>query len=411
MIILETVIVIGGGAAGMMAAGTAAAKGNQVILLEKNEKLGKKIYITGKGRCNVTNNGDIEDLLNHITTNKNFLYSAFYTFTNEDLINLMHKYSVFTKVERGNRVFPKSDKSSDVIKAFESYMREYNVDIRLQRQVSEILQEKGQVIGVRLTDGQKVLGNKVIVATGGMSYPTTGSTGDGYKFAKAFDHDIVPIKPSLAPLEIQEDWVKELQGLSLKNVSLQASFKGKVIYEEFGEMIFTHFGISGPVVLSMSNYIKNYLEKGKIEIVLNLKPALSSEQLDKRIIKDFEKYSKKQFKNALKDLLPLKLIPIVISISGIPEEKYVNQITKDERINLLHLLQNIKMTVKKIRPIQEAIITSGGINTKEINPSTMESKKIKGLYFAGEVIDVDALTGGYNLQIAFSTGFLAGSNV
>ncbi|WP_341472772.1 NAD(P)/FAD-dependent oxidoreductase [Anaerophilus nitritogenes] len=408
---METVIVIGGGAAGMMAAGTAAAKGNQVILLEKNEKLGKKIYITGKGRCNVTNNGDIEDLLNHITTNKNFLYSAFYTFTNEDLINLMHKYSVFTKVERGNRVFPKSDKSSDVIKAFESYMREYNVDIRLQRQVSEILQEKGQVIGVRLTDGQKVLGNKVIVATGGMSYPTTGSTGDGYKFAKAFDHDIVPIKPSLAPLEIQEDWVKELQGLSLKNVSLQASFKGKVIYEEFGEMIFTHFGISGPVVLSMSNYIKNYLEKGKIEIVLNLKPALSSEQLDKRIIKDFEKYSKKQFKNALKDLLPLKLIPIVISISGIPEEKYVNQITKDERINLLHLLQNIKMTVKKIRPIQEAIITSGGINTKEINPSTMESKKIKGLYFAGEVIDVDALTGGYNLQIAFSTGFLAGSNV
>ncbi|WP_242847970.1 NAD(P)/FAD-dependent oxidoreductase [Inediibacterium massiliense] len=408
---METVIVIGGGAAGMMAAGTAAAKGNKVILLEKNEKLGKKIYITGKGRCNVTNNGDIEDLLNHVTTNKNFLYSAFYTFTNEDLINLMHKYNVFTKVERGNRVFPKSDKSSDVIKAFENYMKEYHVDIRLQKQVSKILEENGQVTGVQLIDGQKIFGNKVIVATGGMSYPTTGSTGDGYKFAKAFGHDIVSLKPSLAPLEIQQDWVKKLQGLSLKNVSLQASFKGKLIYEEFGEMIFTHFGISGPIVLSMSNYIKNHIEKGKVEIFLNIKPALTSEQLDKRIIKDFEKYSKKQFKNALKDLLPLKMIPIVISLSGISEEKYVNQITKEERISLVNLLQNMKMTVENIRPIKEAIITSGGINTKEINPSTMESKKIKDLYFAGEVIDVDALTGGYNLQIAFSTGFVAGSNV
>ncbi|QEK12182.1 NAD(P)/FAD-dependent oxidoreductase [Crassaminicella thermophila] len=408
---METVIVVGGGAAGMIAAGTAASKGKKVILLEKNDKLGKKIYITGKGRCNVTNNCDIDELLNNVTTNKNFLYSAFYTFTNYDVIELLHKYGTLTKVERGNRVFPKSDKSNDVIKALEKYMKTYNVDIKFNCEVKELLIENNDIKGVRLHNNSIISGNKVIIATGGMSYPSTGSTGDGYKFAKMLGHSIVPLKPALVPLEVEEDWAKELQGLSLKNVLLKTIYKDKEIHVEFGEMIFTHYGISGPIVLSMSNYIKDFLDKGKIKAILNLKPALDKETLEKRIIRDFEKYSKKQFKNSLNDLLPKKLIPIILRLSSIPENKYVNQITKNERKQLVKLLTNLPMTITKTRPIKEAIITSGGINVKEINPSTMESKKIKGVFFVGEILDVDALTGGYNLQIAFSTGYLAGISV
>ncbi|QZY56888.1 NAD(P)/FAD-dependent oxidoreductase [Crassaminicella profunda] len=408
---MEKVVVIGGGAAGMIAAGTAASRGKQVILLEKNDKLGKKVYITGKGRCNVTNNSDIEELLNHVATNKNFLYSAFYTFTNDNLINLLNNYGTPTKVERGNRVFPKSDKSSDVIKALEKYMVSHGVDIRLNTEVKEILTKDKKILGVKLSDNQNINCDKIIIATGGMSYPTTGSTGDGYKFAKGIGHNIKSLKPALVPLEVEEDWIKQLQGLSLKNVSLKTAYKDKEIHTEFGEMIFTHFGISGPIVLSMSSYISDYLKNKKIQAFLNLKPALDEEKLDKRMIRDFEKYSKKQFKNALSDLLPSKLIPVIIRLSGIREDKYVNQITKDERKGLVNLLLNLPMTITRTRPVKEAIITSGGIDVKEINPSTMESKKMEGLYFTGEVLDVDALTGGYNLQIAFSTGYLAGISV
>ncbi|MCT4618731.1 MAG: NAD(P)/FAD-dependent oxidoreductase [Marinisporobacter sp.] len=408
---MEKIVVIGGGAAGMIAAGTAASRGKHVILLEKNDKLGKKIYITGKGRCNVTNSSDIEELLNHVTTNKNFLYSAFYTFTNDDLIHLLNKYGTSTKVERGNRVFPKSDKSSDVIKALEKYMVSHDVDIRLNTEAREILIKDKEIMGVKLSDEKIIDCDKIIIATGGMSYPTTGSTGDGYKFARKIDHNISPLKPALVPLEIEEEWIKQLQGLSLKNVSLTTFYKNREIHTEFGEMIFTHFGISGPIVLSMSSYISDYLNNEKIKAFLNLKPALDEEKLDKRIIRDFEKYSKKQFKNALSDLLPSKLIPIMIQLSGIQEDKYVNQITKNERKRLVDLLLNLPMTITKTRPIKEAIITSGGIDVKDINPSTMESKKMEGLYFTGEVLDVDALTGGYNLQIAFSTGYLAGTSV
>ncbi|TCO79789.1 BaiN/RdsA family NAD(P)/FAD-dependent oxidoreductase [Marinisporobacter balticus] len=408
---MEHIVVIGGGAAGMVAAGTAAKRGEHVILLEKNDTLGKKIYITGKGRCNLTNNKDIEELLNHVTRNKNFLYSAFYSFTNDDVINLMHEYGTPTKVERGDRVFPQSDKSSDVIKALKKFMLSHGVDIKLNAEVKEILIQNNEIKGVSLSDQTIISCKKVIIATGGMSYYTTGSTGDGYKFAKKLGHSIIPLRPGLVPLETEEAWVKELQGLSLRNISLKAIYKNKEIHTEFGEMIFTHYGVSGPVVLSMSNYINDYLKKGKIRVLLNLKPALDEDKLDQRIIRDFEKYSKKQFKNSLQDLLPSKLIPVIIGLSGIPENKYVNQITKDERKKLINLLTNLPMTISKMRPINEAIITSGGINVKEINPSTMESKKINGIYFAGEVVDIDALTGGYNLQIAFSTGYLAGMNV
>ncbi|MFZ5965793.1 MAG: NAD(P)/FAD-dependent oxidoreductase [Bacillota bacterium] len=408
---VSTIIVIGGGAAGMLAAGAAASRGNHVILLEKNEKLGKKIYITGKGRCNLTNKEDAEGILHNITKNKNFMYSALYTFGSEDIIKIMHQYGTPTKIERGNRVFPSSDKSSDVIKALTKYMANQGVDVRLNAEVKELLVRDGQVKGILLADHSKLMCDKIIVATGGLSYPTTGSTGDGYKFAEKAGHKIISLKPSLVPLETEESWVKELQGLSLKNVSIKAFYNDKAVFEDFGEMIFTHFGISGPIVLSMSNYITSYLEKGRISVEINLKPALNEEGLDKRIQRDFEKYSKKQFKNALNDLLPSKLIPVIIGQTGIPEEKYVNQITKEERKVLVSLLHSLRLKVVKTRPIKEAIITSGGVSVREINPSTMESKLVSGLYFAGEVIDVDALTGGYNLQIAFSTGYLAGINV
>lgn len=408
---MEKVVVIGGGAAGMLAAGTAASRGKDVILLEKNEKLGKKIYITGKGRCNITNTGDVEELLNNVTDNKNFLYSAFYSFSNEDIIQLLHTYGTPIKVERGNRVFPISDKSSDVIKALTKYMESHHVDIRFNSEVIDILIDQGTVTGVKLKDQTIIYCNHVIIATGGLSYPTTGSTGDGYRFAKEAGHHITPLKPALVPLETEEDWTRELQGLALKNVRLTAFHNSREIYSDLGEMLFTHFGISGPIVLSMSNYINKYLNKGKILVTLDMKPGLDDEKLDRRIQNDFEKYSRKQFKNALDDLLPSKMIPQIINLSGISPDKNVHQITKDERKKLIYLLKHLEMHILRTRPIKEAIVTSGGIQIKEINPSSMESKLIKGLFFAGEVIDVSALTGGYNLQIAFSTGYLAGMNV
>lgn len=407
---MEKVVVIGGGAAGMIAAGTAASRGKEVILLEKNEKLGKKIYITGKGRCNITNTGDIEELLTNVTDNKNFLYSAFYSFSNEDILQLLHKYGTPTKVERGNRVFPVSDKSSDVIKALTRFMESYHVDIRLNCEVIDILIDQESVIGVKLKDQSIIHCSSVIIATGGLSYPTTGSTGDGYRFAKAVGHQIIPLKPALVPLETEEAWTHELQGLSLKNVRLTAYYTNKEVYSDLGEMLFTHFGISGPIVLSMSNYINKYLDNGKILVTLDLKPGLDDEKLDRRIQKDFEKYSRKQFKNALDDLLPSKIIPQIIGLSGISPEKNVHQITKDERKKLISLLKHLEIHILRTRPIKEAVVTSGGIQIKEISPSSMESKLVKGLFFAGEVIDVSALTGGYNLQIAFSTGYLAGMN-
>lgn len=408
---MESIVVIGGGAAGMLAAGTAAAQGKQVILLEKNEKLGKKLYITGKGRCNITNTGDIEDLLQNITRNKSFLYSAFYSFTNEDILHLLHQYGVPTKIERGNRVFPCSDKSSDVIKALMTYMVSNGVDIRLQSEVKDVLYENNAVSGVTLANNQVIPCSKLIIATGGLSYPITGSTGDGYIFAQKAGHRVVPLKPALVPLETEEKWIKTLQGLSLKNVTLQTFYQDREIHREFGEMIFTHFGISGPIVLSTSNYLTKCLSKERIKAFINLKPALDEDTLDKRIQRDFDKYSRKQLKNALDDLLPSKLIPVIIQLSGIAEEKFVNQISKEERKILLKLISGLPVTITGTRPIQEAIITSGGIDVKEINPSTLESKKIHGLHFAGEVLDLEGLTGGYNLQIAFSTGYLAGISV
>lgn len=406
-------IVIGGGPAGMLSAATAAAKGLKVILLEKNDKLGKKLYLTGKGRCNITNYGDIDNFFDNVTTNPKFLYSAFKSFDNHRLIALLDSLGVPTKVEQGNRVFPASEKSSDVIKALQKNLQKNKVEIKLLTEVKKITLQNNQVTGVLLNSGKQITASKVIIATGGMSYPKTGSTGDGYNMARQIGHTIKEPKPALIPLVIKENWVKELQGLSLKNVSIKALINNKVKAEQFGEMIFTHFGVSGPIILSLSSLIRDYIAESSnkpVQLVIDLKPALTLEQLDARLQRDFNKYSGKQLKNALDDLLPQKMISIVLHLSGVDIHKQVNQINKNERSLLVHTLKNIPLTVTGTRPINEAIVTSGGINVKEINPSTMESKIIQGLYFAGEVIDVDALTGGYNLQIAFSTGFLSGIN-
>lgn len=405
---MKEVFVIGGGPSGMMAAITAAQKGNRVTLFEKNDKLGKKLFITGKGRCNVTNASEIEEIIENIPGNGNFLYSALYTFTNNDLMNLIENTGVPLKIERGNRVFPKSDKSSDIIKAFESLLKKLNVKLMLNTNVDDIIIDGNNIKGIKIGDKINYC-DSLIIATGGKSYPLTGSTGDGYVFANKAGHSIEDIKPSLVPLIVKEDYIKELQGLSLKNVSISVKSGKKTIFSDLGEMIFTHFGISGPLVLSMSRYIIDMFP-GKVLVHINLKPGLTEEQLDKRIQRDFEKYSRKMFKNSLDDLLPQKLIPVIIKLSGIDEEKEVNQISKIERANIVNLLRDFKVTAIGTRPIDEAIITSGGVCVKEINPSTMESKLVKGLFYAGEVIDVDALTGGFNLQIAFSTGYLAGFN-
>lgn len=406
----EKIAVIGGGPSGMVAAGFASSRHKNVKLFEKNNKLGKKLFITGKGRCNITNNTDIENFLDNVTTNKDFLYSALYSFTNTDILSLLSNYNLKTKVERGGRVFPVSNKSSDVIKAFEKFLTEKDVNIILNKEVNKIIYKNGFFV-LEFKDGSNESFDKIIIATGGKSYPVTGSTGDGYRFARYLGHSIIDLKPALVPCEVQENWVKDIQGLTLKNISISAFIDNKKVYENFGEMLFTHFGITGPIVLTMSNIINKYIEqKRKINFFIDLKPALSLEKLDNRILRDFEKYNNKQVKNGLKDLLPQNLIPIVLKLSGIAEEKSINQITKEERNKLTKTIKNIELNFLKFRPLDEAIVTSGGVSTLEIDPSTMESKLIPGLFFAGEVIDVEALTGGYNLQIAYSTGYLAGIN-
>jgi len=404
------VVVIGAGPAGMMAAGKAAERGIDTILAEKNDRVGKKILISGKGRCNITNNTDIEGLIENIPGNGSFLYSAFYTFSNTDLVEFFNKRGLMTKVERGGRVFPVSDKSKDVADVLLRYVTGNGARVLLKSPAQEIKAEGGRVKSVLLKNGDEIKCDSVILATGGASYPGTGSTGDGYEMARKLGHTIVDLKPSLVPLVAEEPWVKELQGLSLKNVSVTFINKnGKKIYDDFGEMLFTHFGVSGPVILSGSRHILDYDFKN-VRLSIDLKPALSEEKLDERIRRDFEKYSRKQYKNSLDDLLPQKLIPVVIKLSEIQPEKPVNQITREERRKLVHILKNLELTITGSRPIKEAIVTAGGVSTDEINPSTMESKIIKGLFFAGEIIDVDGYTGGFNLTIAFSTGYLAGLN-
>lgn len=405
---MGVVVVIGGGPGGMMAA-IAASKNNQVILIEKNNKLGKKLFITGKGRCNVTNGKNIGEFFDYIPTNPYFLYSSLYAFTNEDTIKFFEDRGIKLKVERGERVFPVSDKSSDIIKGFENAIKENDIDIRLRVGVKDLKIKDKIITSVLLENGECVDCDYVILATGGASYPQTGSNGDGFKISKKLGHTIVKIKPSLVPVEIEEQWVKEIQGLSLRNIQLTLKNKAnKVVFKEQGEMLFTHFGISGPLVLSASSLIKpgdNYT------ISLNLKPALSEKELDLRVQKDFLKYNNKDFKNSLNDLFPQKLIPVMIKLSGISENEKVNNITKEQRKHFINLISSLTMNVKGLRPVAEAIVTSGGIDTKEIDPSSMKSKLIDNLSFAGEVIDVDAYTGGYNVQIAISTGFLAGSKI
>lgn len=404
----NNICIIGGGPAGIIAAGIAASRGNNVTLIEKNERIGKKLFITGKGRCNITNSSPIEDFFDNIVNNKHFLYSSFYTFNNEDILSLLEKYGLKVKVERGNRVFPSSNKSSDVIKALDKFLQDNGVNILLNTNVENIIMKENKFNII--TKEKELSFDKILLATGGKSYPATGSTGDGYKFARKIGHKITDIRPSLVPIEIKENWIKELQGLSLKNIEISAIVNKKTIYNEFGEMIFTHYGISGPIVLSMSNYLHKYEDKD-IKIFIDLKPALDNEKLDTRILKDFEKYNNKQFKNSLNDLLPKKIIPAIIKLSNIDPEKPVNQITKEERITLLETIKKFPITFKSFRPIDEAIVTSGGVCVGEVNPSTMESKIQPGLFFAGEVLDLHGLTGGYNLQIAYSTGYLAGINM
>ena len=423
---MSKVIVIGGGASGMMAAYSASMCGHCVTLIEKNEKLGKKIYITGKGRCNFTNDSDVETLLLNVVRNPKFLYSAFYTFDAAAVIDFFETHGMKTMVERGNRAFPASDHSSDVIRTLERALRDNGVEILLNTEVKSILSESNpifepvegtRVVGVKDAAGKTYHADAVIVATGGLSYATTGSTGDGYRFAKEYGHKIKETSPSLVPLNTKEEYVKELMGLSLKNVELkvvETSGKGKekVVFSEQGEMLFTHFGISGPLVLTASAKLNDLMRsQNEVRAYIDLKPALSVEKLEKRILRDWDEIKNRQFKNSLKDLLPTKMIPVVIGLSGIDEEKKINEITSKERGDLVRLLKSFPLTITGLRGYEEAVITKGGVAINEIDPSTMQSKKANGLYFVGEVLDLDAYTGGFNLQIAWSTGYLAGLNI
>lgn len=401
------VVVIGGGAAGLLAAGRAAELGAKAILLEKNKVVGRKLLISGKGRCNVTNNGDIDIFMQNYHGQGRFLYSAFDRFFNQDLQALLEQSGVMLKVERGGRVFPVSDKAADIVQGLLKYARKNGAEIRTEEEVLAIYQEKGQVKGVK-TAGGFIESQAVIVATGGKSYPATGSTGDGYKWAMELGHKVISPKPSLVPLNIKEDWVKQLQGLALKNVEVTLTQGEKVIGKEFGEMLFTHFGVSGPVILTLSRQVVEKESRQDLFLRINLKPALEQDKLDKRLQRDFQKHQRKQIQNALDELLPQRLIPVVISQSEISPEKFVHQITKEERVRLLQSLRDLKMSVLGPRSLVEAIVTAGGVSLREVNPSSMESKLIKGVYFAGEVLDIDGVTGGYNLQAAFSTGYLAG---
>lgn len=405
------VIVVGAGAAGMMAAYAAALGGNAVQIIERNEKCGKKLYITGKGRCNLTNNCDVQDFFEHVVSNPRFLYSSLYGFTAEQTMDFFSKeLGLRIKTERGNRVFPVSDKSSDVINSLVRGLQSKGVDIIYNKRVDRLIISDGVVKGA--ASGNEVYeSDSVIIATGGLSYPSTGSTGDGYMLAASAGHSITETYPALVPLMVKEEWVKELMGLSLRNVTVSFYMNNKKIYSEFGEMLFTHFGVSGPLILTASSYLTKQIKSGKLSMYIDCKPALSEEELDQRILRDFEKQKNCYFGNSLGKLLPKKLIPVVIKLSGIRYDKPVNSISAEERRKLVRLIKNIGLTVKDTRDYNEAVITKGGINVKEINPSTLESKIVKNLYFAGEVIDVDAVTGGYNLQIAWSTGYTAGSSI
>ena len=408
---MSKVIVIGGGPAGMMAAYAASCQGHAVTVLEQNEKLGKKLFITGKGRCNITNAGDMDNLFANVMSNRKFLYSAFYTFDNEQVLSFFENQGLRTKVERGNRVFPLSDHSSDVIAALSRALKSQNVDIRLHTKVQSLLIRDEAACGVVLSDGKTVEADDVIVATGGISYPSTGSTGDGYRMAEESGHALVECTPSLVPFETKEDWVKDLQGLTLRNVTVSIYHGKKKLFEDFGEMLFTHFGVSGPLVLSASGMIKPVQFKQELCMYIDLKPALDAEQLDKRILREFDAAMNKQFKNVIGSLMPAKMIPVVIRLSGIDPDKKVNEVSREERQHLVQLLKRLPLTINGLRGWNEAIITKGGVSVKDINPSTMESKKVSHLFFCGEVLDLDALTGGYNLQIAWSTGYLAGISV
>ena len=413
---MSHVIVVGGGAAGMFAAIAAAKNGHQVTLYEKNEKLGKKIFITGKGRCNITNAADMEELFDAVVTNSKFLYSSFYGYTNQNVIDFFEDAGVPVKIERGNRVFPISDHSSDVIRALEREMKKVGVKVCLNTEVKSVETEKGRFNKVVLKDTTTQTADACIVATGGLSYRSTGSTGDGFRFAENVGHKVTQCFPSLAPMETKEPWICELQGLSLRNVEAKILDGKKELYKDFGEMLFTHFGVSGPLIISASSYVgKKFMDKNgqkkELTLEIDLKPALTEEQLDQRVLRDFEENHNRQFKNAITKLFPTKLIPVMLELGGIDPEKKVNSIEKEERKQFVHLIKHFRMTLTGLRDYPEAIITKGGVNVKEIDPGTMESKLVKGLYFAGEVLDLDALTGGFNLQIAWSTGYAAGNAI
>lgn len=414
---MAQVIVIGGGAAGMLAAYAATKKGHQVTLLEKNEKLGKKIYITGKGRCNITNAADIETIMSQVVSNPRFLYSALYGFTNQDMIRLLNDAGLETKVERGMRVFPVSDKSSDVIKTLSDLLFKQGVKVYLNKKVESLIlkedPESGekQCLGVVTEDGRKRMADVTIVTTGGISYPSTGSTGDGYRFAETAGHQITALSPALVPFTAEEEWTKELQGLSLRNVSVQITSGKKKLYSEFGEMLFTHFGVSGPAILSGSSVCAKHLKKNKLTLHIDLKPALDKEQLDARLLREFKEARNKQISNVLGALYPSSLVPVMLKISEIPADKIIHDVTREDRNRLIQNTKDLRITLNGLRGYNEAIVTQGGIKVKEINPTTMESKLVKGLRFAGEVLDLDAFTGGYNLQIAWSTGWAAGSTI
>lgn len=409
---MSKVLIIGGGAAGMMAAITAAKKKHTVELFEKNEKCGKKIYITGKGRCNMTNAGDMDDILGSIVTNKKFMYSALYSFSNYDTMGFFDELGLAIKVERGNRVFPESDHSSDVISAMVGEMNKCGVKIRYNTEIIDICTDKNNHFSHIVTSNkEKVYGDAVVIATGGLSYPSTGSTGAGYEFAKKLGHTIVKPVPALVPFNTKEEYVRNLQGLSLRNIAVRIMDGKKEVYSDFGELLFTHFGVSGPTIISASSKLTKLIEKNQLKLYIDMKPALCIEQLDERILRDFDANKNKSFKNSLDDLLPKKMIPVIIDLSGIDENKKVNEVSKIERGRLVELLKNFPITLLNLRGFNEAIITQGGVNVKEINPSTMESKLVGGVYFAGEVLDVDAVTGGFNLQIAWSSGHLCAESI
>lgn len=412
---MSKVIIIGAGAAGMMAGIAAAQCGHNVIILEKNEKAGKKIYITGKGRCNITNACDVEELFDNVVSNKKFLYSAFYGFNNSDVVKLLSDAGLETKVERGNRVYPVSDRAGDVISTLIRVLKKLNVKLEYETNVSKLITDSRDgeeyVSGVVDDRGRQYEADAVIVATGGLSYPTTGSTGDGYTFAKETGHMVTLLSPALVPFNVAEEDVKSLQGLALKNSGVAIYDGKKKLYEDFGELLFTHFGVSGPTVLSASSFVAKKIKEHPLKLVIDLKPGLSAEQLDTRILRDFEEFTNRNFNNALDKLLPKSLIPVIINRCGIDEYKKVHEISREERMRLVNTIKNFEFTLTGLRGYNEAIVTQGGVSVKDIDPSTMESKKVKQLYFAGEVLDLDAVTGGFNLQIAWSTGHLAGVSI